>query len=587
MSFFNAPSYNKWQLYPMARPVPEVLAKWHAICEKVEDYYGVTDIKEARAMRISLMSKWFEARIHSKDWQREPRVTTRDHKQDGHDLGMFLGTFRKQRDDATLADFWSQVEVMAGKLPYTVGRGFEYMAMDMLKRIEPTVFRCACCHAPSAAGHEYPMYGQADTYFCPSCVDSGDVLYLDIEEGWMTRSSSVVYRDYPDYEANLDDYDDHFVSTNYVHQHNLYWNDNLDVYITRATSIAISQSGPVDTTIYDYHGGPLLGHVTSAYDARHPCIHLGMELELEVPGADDGDDCISDIAHDIISAANAQDRRYMKAEHDGSLDAGFELITGWTGLDVHERNLKRITDLRVWKELRSHDTSTCGLHVHVDRVNMTPLHVVKLQSFINDVQNHDLIRCIARRYDTNYAKVHNGRNWLKEMPEILMVSARNAASWKGLSKSEAMKRHVDCGSKVQEIQSDRYSALNWTNKNTVEFRFFRGSTKLTTIMACLEFTFAVWHFTRLTPLTRLTTEAFIEFICAAENRKDTRYLRSYLHQRKFVRFYSYEQQMRPKDKRFKDPVTIADQTARDGREEVITLQELGESFAAMGRVAAS
>lgn len=78
---------------------------------------------------------------------------------------------------------------------------------------------------------------------------------------------------------------------------------------------------------------------------------------------------------------------------------------------------------------------------------------------------------------------------------------------------------------------------------------FRGSTKVTTIMACLEFTFASWHFARVTPLHQLDTEHFLEFICRAENRKDTKNLRAYLLAKKFSHFYTQEAIVRPKDKR--------------------------------------
>jgi hypothetical protein len=52
-------------------------------------------------------------------------------------------------------------------------------------------------------------------------------------------------------------------------------------------------------------------------------------------------------------------------------------------------------------------------------------------------------------------------------------------------------------------------------------------------MACLEFTFATWHFCKDAGQNQLTTSEFLKFICRAENRCDTRFLRTYLKEKGF------------------------------------------------------
>jgi hypothetical protein len=83
------------------------------------------------------------------------------------------------------------------------------------------------------------------------------------------------------------------------------------------------------------------------------------------------------------------------------------------------------------------------------------------------------------------------------------------------------------------LNSDRYEALNFKNDKTIEFRLFKGTLKYQTIMACLEFTFATWHFCKDASQTQLTTSEFLKFICRAENRCDTRFLRTYLKEKGF------------------------------------------------------
>lgn len=84
------------------------------------------------------------------------------------------------------------------------------------------------------------------------------------------------------------------------------------------------------------------------------------------------------------------------------------------------------------------------------------------------------------------------------------------------------------------LNADRYEALNFKNEKTVEFRLFKGSLKYETIMACLEFTYATWFFCRDASTKNLTTDQFLKFICANQNRKDTKFLRSFLKSKGFV-----------------------------------------------------
>jgi hypothetical protein len=81
------------------------------------------------------------------------------------------------------------------------------------------------------------------------------------------------------------------------------------------------------------------------------------------------------------------------------------------------------------------------------------------------------------------------------------------------------------------LNSDRYEALNFRNEKTIEFRLFKGTLKYETMVSCLEFAFACWHFTASASTSELTTGKFLDFICLPENRKDTRFLRAYLKEK--------------------------------------------------------
>jgi hypothetical protein len=261
-----------------------------------------------------------------------------------------------------------------------------------------------------------------------------------------------------------------------------------------------------------HSGKDILQHIPSAFDERNPKIFLGMELEVEVNRDNDSrfdkaEELYGQLKH--YTHDDGTTHQYIHIEDDGSLDYGFEMVTGWTGLDVHAQMLQFFK--KPWRNVKSHDTRTCGLHVHISKGDMMMFHGCKIVFFINDSNNQKLIRDIARRSDHHYAKIHNKKasyDWLK-----------NAKKWH--RKDE----------QLQRLNPDRTEAVNFNNPATVEFRIFKGTLRYETQMACLEFTYATWFFCRDAGVTELTTENFIKFICQPNQRKDTKFLRQYLREK--------------------------------------------------------
>lgn len=268
--------------------------------------------------------------------------------------------------------------------------------------------------------------------------------------------------------------------------------------------------------IGEYHSSKhRLNRIPSAYDARKPRVLLGLELEMEC-------DIREDVAHAITNDLGrfeddyGIEHDYAFFERDGSLNNGIEMVTAWTGLDVHEQMLKRAFTT-VPNGAKSHNTATCGLHVHVCKSTMTTLHASKLILFINDARNRELIKAIARRDNASYAQFKDKKTDFKDWTKPLIRDTK--AGHKGIA--------------LRGLNRDRYEALNFQNPNTIEFRLFKGSLKLPTIMACLEFSFLAWHFTKDAGVTDLTSASFLRFISRDAWRSDSRYLRAYLKDKGF------------------------------------------------------
>ena len=261
--------------------------------------------------------------------------------------------------------------------------------------------------------------------------------------------------------------------------------------------------------IGDYHSSSRnLGYLYSPkFDKENPRVMLGLELELECDGVPR-----SEMAETVIGRIGRTDdgSRYALCENDGSLDNGFEIVTAYTGLDMHEVMLQNLFS-RPLRGAKSHDTSTCGLHVHVCKSTMTVYHAAKLVLFINAPENEKLIRAVARRDSNGFAEIKNkaeNKDWLRG----------------------AMNRD-DSEQALRNLNSSRYEALNFYNSRTVEFRLFKGSLKYTTVMACLEFARLCWFFSRDTSANNLTTAAFIAYMDKPENKRNARHLLTLLHGR--------------------------------------------------------
>ena len=334
-------------------------------------------------------------------------------------------------------------------------------------KFDITVHTCNdCAHIDEEDNGNYP-YG--DDWVCGSCLDNNYFYH----EG----SDQYVRRDDEDYAEDAEDEEEMLIGGR-------------------------------------HSGKRVLKHIPSSFDTRKHKVFLGMELEVEVKDEYPR----RQKAQELYDAVSTYDdgkkvHRYINIEEDGSLTNGFEMVTGWTGLDVHAKMLRFFKT--PWRGVRSHDTRTCGLHVHVSKADMTMFHGVKLSLFIHDSNNQKLVRDIARRGNANYAKMKN-----KKADYSWLHNARRCSS--------------RVSTQLTQLNEERHEALNFHNEHTVEFRMFKGTLRYETQMACLEFAYACWFFSRDTGVGSLTTDEFIKFICQANNRKDTKFLRAYLREKGYV-----------------------------------------------------
>ncbi len=260
-----------------------------------------------------------------------------------------------------------------------------------------------------------------------------------------------------------------------IHNDNAYYHDD-------GTYCESCYNENHSSLIHDYSYEPYLNFQSSIQDDETCLAYLG--FELEAGGLSSSYDC-KNIAESI---SDGEETFYLK--EDGSIpEHGFELVS-------HPITLKRHKELN-WQSvlaemssggMRSHDlgTESCGLHVHVSRNYLSPYKWLLIDWFISKYQSN--FEAIARRKETHWAcfKKSNGQ-------PVKDVYGKSSGT--------------------------RYQAVNFENKNTVEFRLFRGTLKYSTFMATLEIIDALVHWAEKLSISDIlaTGDAFENFTRFIQN----------------------------------------------------------------------
>lgn len=183
-------------------------------------------------------------------------------------------------------------------------------------------------------------------------------------------------------------------------------------------------------------------------------------VELEVDGA--GESYAN--ARMVLEKANAcEDHAYCK--HDGSLDSGFEIVTHPMSLEYQCQNMPWGEVLDSLKDMgyTSHNAGTCGLHCHISRDALGDTQEEQedtIARILYFLEKHweELVK-FSRRTQ-NQLERWAARYGYKDSPKEILKKAKGGYG--------------------------RYTCLNLSPDETIEFRMFRGTLKKNTILATLQ-----------------------------------------------------------------------------------------------------
>lgn len=196
-------------------------------------------------------------------------------------------------------------------------------------------------------------------------------------------------------------------------------------------------------------------------------MYLGFELETEMRRVDDGS---------LFASSALQGIAYLK--HDGSISSGFEIVTHPHTHEQYRDNStllwNTIETLRKDYEARSWDTDTCGLHIHLSRDGFSSgAHLHRFIAFVYKNAPH-MMKFAGRK--TRFARFNDVYTFDEYDRPVFSIKHKVG--------------------NPDRNHTERYSAVNTQNPNTIELRFFRGTMNTSSVLSALDLAQAMVEYTR-------------------------------------------------------------------------------------------
>lgn len=273
-------------------------------------------------------------------------------------------------------------------------------------------------------------------YWCTTCREDNDARYCDNCHEW--------------FMSDCGDYDDEY---DYWYCDNCY--NNLS---------------PDTIRNYGYKPEPNFHKTEAEANIDNDNLFFaGVEVEVDA-------NTRKSRSEDVRGLVNILDNLFYYKE-DGSLNYGFECVSHPATINYWLENKDKIKEAfsyLVDKGYRSHETTTCGYHIHMNRAYLGSTKekqdeviskiLLILESFRKQVER------FSRRQDYHWSHFLSdgaiGNSYILEREDI---------------------KNTKVIDKVKKQITSRYAVLNLNNINTIELRVLRGTLNIETFIAGLQF----------------------------------------------------------------------------------------------------
>ena len=191
------------------------------------------------------------------------------------------------------------------------------------------------------------------------------------------------------------------------------------------------------------------------------CGNRFFGVELEIDGAGE---CHAN-ARKLLDIGNTE-YEHIYCKHDGSLDDGIEIVSHPMTLEYHMNSMpwEAILQKSIAMHYLSHKANTCGLHIHVNRDAFGE----------TDAEQETCIARILYFFE---------KHW-EELLKFSRRTSRQLERW--AARYGYREQPWEILDHAKKCRSGRYTSINLSNAETVEFRMFRGTLKYNTLIATLQ-----------------------------------------------------------------------------------------------------
>ena len=296
-------------------------------------------------------------------------------------------------------------------------------------------------------------------WHCGTVEHMDDMIYIESEERWVCDNCENRYYFYCDccnehYHNELGQWLENDYVCEDCFERNAYYCSNCNEYVWENHwnfDADCCEMCAEDMIIGGYHTHNFFKVGASCVEKN--IFHKGVELEIENKK--------DYITNDSMATMISELYNHIVFETDGSLDHGFEIITQPHTFETFANiPWERILDLCSEKGFRSHDTSTCGLHIHYSREFFG----------MNPDEREDNIGKVIAFYERN-------------IDTMLRLSRRTFVNYLHWAHGYDTEGDVEKCKECAKKRNDRYHYINMNNYATIEFRLGRGTLNYNSFMA--------------------------------------------------------------------------------------------------------
>lgn len=357
---------------------------------------------------------------------------------------------------------------------------------------------CSDCYASlfppcDSCGIQFPqdeLTHVADESYCNSCLDNNFRLCHNCEEYYPNNEGAAT--DHGNYICESCFNRDYFCcdSCHRILDNDCYGGDGFceDCY----------EEEREHEYIQEYHGSNVL---IKFYPDDEQDLYLGIELETD------------NYKGDISECSKALATKYegkLWLEEDGSLSDGFEIISQPCTLDYHQHSFpwQEVTQIVRDYGGQSHQTNTCGLHIHF---NLSYFGLTEIEQDMNSLK---LVYIFERFWDkwVTFSRRKENQLDIYAMRYAEDVSRMSSEEYLGFKRNKGRFYAVN---------------LNTDNEHTIEIRIFRGTLKLTTLLASIELVDFLARFCRASTIATLQSITWASLVNAMQSQEYAN-LRAYI-----------------------------------------------------------